>query len=194
MLHLAQVQAQTLAGKVGLQLLAQQVADNTWIVLPERSDKTLIFLTEAESLSEGLLVLVEISEGCQPQNVRVAAPWVLEVIAQFLASGITPDFLKREAEQAEQWRQELTLKSQDLARRTLELEARRATIQTLEEDLKVQKQHLDDMLQALIAREKDIQNREEELRIGLDSSNQNEQKPKLESRDEPKEADDESAG
>jgi hypothetical protein len=44
--------------------------------------------------------------------------------------------LQQEVERAEEWRQSLTLQNQDLARRTLELEARREQIQALEESLK----------------------------------------------------------
>jgi len=44
--------------------------------------------------------------------------------------------LQQEVERAEQWRQSLTIQNQDLARRSLELEARREQIQALEESLK----------------------------------------------------------
>lgn len=163
MLHLAQVQIQQLSGKQGLQLLAQQHADKTWHLLPHRSDNAFIVASDIDSWHEGVLVLVEIDEARQPRNIQVATDWILEIVSQYLSIGITPDFLKGEVDKAEKWRQELTLKSQDLARRALEIEARRATVQTLEEDLKVQKQHLDDMLQALIAREKSLQERENDL-------------------------------
>jgi hypothetical protein len=49
---------------------------------------------------------------------------------------MTPAQLRQEAERAESWRQSLTLQNQDLARRSLELEARREQIQALEESLK----------------------------------------------------------
>lgn len=64
---------------------------------------------------------------------------MLDLIGTYLTTGITPDFLRQEAERAEQWRQSLTLQNQDLARRTLELEARREQIQALEESLKREK-------------------------------------------------------
>lgn len=54
----------------------------------------------------------------------------------YLSSGMTPELLQQEVERAEQWRQSLTIQNQDLARRSLELEARREQIQALEESLK----------------------------------------------------------
>ena len=60
----------------------------------------------------------------------------MELIQNYLTTGISPEFLRQEAERAEDWRQNLTLQNQDLARRTLELEARREQIQALEEALK----------------------------------------------------------
>jgi uncharacterized protein (DUF3084 family) len=68
---------------------------------------------------------------------------VLDLVQQYLSVGVTPTFLQEEAERTEQWRQDLTLQSQDLTRRHLEMEARREQIQTLEEDLKREKQQLE---------------------------------------------------
>jgi dsDNA-specific endonuclease/ATPase MutS2 len=48
-------------------------------------------------------------------------------------------------QRAEQWRQSLTLKSQELGRRALEMEARRDQIQELEENLKQEKEKLESM-------------------------------------------------
>jgi predicted RNase H-like nuclease (RuvC/YqgF family) len=67
----------------------------------------------------------------------------LDLVEQYLSAGVTPTFLQEEAERTEQWRQDLTLQSQDLTRRHLEMEARREQIQTLEEDLKREKQQLE---------------------------------------------------
>jgi hypothetical protein len=52
---------------------------------------------------------------------------------------MTPELLQQEVERAEHWRQSLTLQNQDLARRSLELEARREQIQSLEESMKKEK-------------------------------------------------------
>ena len=58
------------------------------------------------------------------------------MLQTYLSNGITPAFLHQEVERAEKWRQTLSLQSQDLARRSLELEARREQIQALEESLR----------------------------------------------------------
>jgi uncharacterized protein (DUF3084 family) len=51
--------------------------------------------------------------------------------------------LQQESERVEQWRQSLTLQSQEIARRTLELEARREQLQELEEELRREKKKLE---------------------------------------------------
>jgi hypothetical protein len=136
MLHLAQVQKKGYLGKAGLRLLASQRSENVWAV---NTDKEVILSSEANVYNENMLVLVEISGTHQILNIQDAKDWVLEIIQQYLLNGVTPAFLQQETERAEQWRQSLTLQSQELNRRALELEARREQIQALEEDLKREK-------------------------------------------------------
>ena len=140
MLYLAQVQKKGLLGKVGLQLLARQRSENAWALLPEEET---ILSAEANNLNEGLLVLVELTATHQVLSVKDAREWVLDIIQKFLVSGITPAFLQQETERAEQWRQSLTLQSQELDRRALELEARKEQIQEMEEKLKREKRTID---------------------------------------------------
>lgn len=139
MLYLAQVQAQGLLGKLGLRLLACQEAEYNWVLVTEKSaipDIESILDDRAPlPLSEGLLVLVEIASDGQIYNLQNAADWVLKLVHTYLSNGVTPQFLQQEAERAEQWRQRLTLQAQELARRSLEVEARREQIQALEESL-----------------------------------------------------------
>jgi hypothetical protein len=134
MLHLAQVKKKDLEGKVELQLLAQQKAEHAWAILTEEEGSNL--WADTSDYSEGALVLVELSPTRQVQNIYDATPWVLEIIDLYLTVGITPAVLQEELQRAEQWRQSLTLKSQELGRRALEMEARRDQIQDLEENLK----------------------------------------------------------
>ena len=136
MLYLAQVQKKGLLGKAGLLLLARQRSEHAWAVLNENS---VVTTTDANHLSEGLLVLVEMTSNQQVLSVIDAKDWVLDIIQKFLTAGITPSFLQQETERAEQWRQSLTLQSQELDRRALELEARREQVQALEETLKREK-------------------------------------------------------
>lgn len=140
MLHLAQVQKQELSGKLVLQLLAFQEAEYTWVVIAEEKaiSRAEVLLCEsfANALSEGLLVLVDLSSTREILSLQKATSWVLELVQTYLTNGITPTFLQQESQRAEQWRQTLTLQSQELARRSLEVEARREQIQALEESFR----------------------------------------------------------
>ncbi|MBW4583238.1 MAG: hypothetical protein KME42_27020 [Tildeniella nuda ZEHNDER 1965/U140] len=140
MLYLAQVQKKGLLGKVGLQLLARQKSENAWTLLPEEE---VILSSEVSSFSEGMFVLVELGTSRQVLTINDAKEWLLELVQNFLVNGITPEFLQHETERAEQWRQSLTLQSQELDRRALELEARKEQIQDMEEKLKREKKLID---------------------------------------------------
>ncbi|MFM2063066.1 MAG: hypothetical protein RLZZ507_2736 [Cyanobacteriota bacterium] len=133
MLYLAQVRKDNFLDQYQLCLLAYQEADYLWSII---SEETFILLGKGNTLSEKMLVLVELSPTGEIEKIEDATSWVLYLIQTYLKTGITPEFLQQEAENAEQWRQSLTLQNQDLARRTLELEARREQIQALEESLK----------------------------------------------------------
>lgn len=144
MLHLAQVQKETPEGKVVLQLLAQRKAEYSWAVLPETESLQISPNEIGEDIcATGGLVLVELSGTRQVTSVESATPWVLDLVEQYLVNGITPAMLQEETERVEQWRQSLTLQSQELARRALEMEARRDQIQELEEKLKQEKKQLE---------------------------------------------------
>lgn len=136
MLYLARVQKTGILGKPGLRLLAQQRPENTWSVLTEAD---AVPTEEAANFSDGLLVLADITHDREVDTITDATEWVLDLVQQFLVTGITPAFLQQETERAEQWRQSLTLQSQELDRRALELEARREQVQALEESLKREK-------------------------------------------------------
>src|SRR6476469_3069708 len=146
MLHLALVQKNDFSDGLALQLLARQQSEDSWVVMAKED---VVPVAKADSLNENLLVLVELDNTNQLLSIKDAKDWVLDLVQQYLTSGITPSFLQEEAERAEQWRQDLTLQSQELARRTMEMEARQEQIQALEEDLK--------------RKEKQLEKREEEL-------------------------------
>ncbi|MEA5596765.1 hypothetical protein [Rivularia sp. UHCC 0363] len=133
MLYLAQVHKNEFLVQSELRLLARQETDNMWAMIPEEA---VILLGKGKHLTEKLLVLVELSATGEIEKIEDASNWVLELVQKYLTTGISPEFLRQEAERAEDWRQNLTLQNQDLARRTLELEARREQIQALEEALK----------------------------------------------------------
>ena len=132
MLYLAQVHKNEFLVQSELRLLARQETENMWAMIPEEA---VILLGKGKHLTEKLLVLVELSDTGEIEKIEEATNWVLELVRNYLTTGISPEFLRQEAERAEDWRQNLTLQNQDLARRTLELEARREQIQALEEAL-----------------------------------------------------------
>ncbi|NMG22512.1 hypothetical protein [Brasilonema bromeliae] len=136
MLYLAQVHKNEFLNQLQLRLLAREETENMWSLIPEEA---LILLGKGKSLTENLLVLVELSPAGDIERLENATNWVLNLVKAYLTTGITPEFLQQEADRAEEWRQNLTLQNQDLARRSLELEARREQIQALEESLKREK-------------------------------------------------------
>lgn len=157
MLYLAQVNKEGILGQIALRLLAYQKPDKTWAVISEEnanldSGKVLSFPdnntyeSATHLLScEGVLVLVELTDSHEIFSIQDATPWVLNLVQQYLTKSITPDFLQQEATIAEEWRQFLTLQSQELSRRSLEIEARREQIQALEERLQREKNLLEMM-------------------------------------------------
>jgi septal ring factor EnvC (AmiA/AmiB activator) len=142
MLHLAQVQKNGSPDTGKLQLLARQRSEYVWTLLVEPE---LLPFEDVGHYPDGALVLVTLSETGQPLAVQDARDWILQIIQTFLVNGITPEFIREEADRAEQWRQSLTLQSQDLDRRALELEARREQIEQLEETLKREKKQMESL-------------------------------------------------
>jgi hypothetical protein len=140
MLYLAQVYLGASSDEAGFRLLALQEAEDTWVVLPQEE---FLLCDRAAALSPELLVLTEITVEQVVATVKDAKPWILQILQQYLSLGITPEALQQEVERAEQWRQSLTLQSQELDRRALELEARREQIQSLETDLTREKKKIE---------------------------------------------------
>ncbi len=156
MLYLAQVQNQEILGEISLQLLACQNAEDTWAMLFEETVLTLPpdlaqnpINSAPNVLNEGMLVLADIGENNQVVNIQAATYWVLQLVEKYLTTGFTPDFLQQEAQKAEDWRQSLTLQSQELSRRLIEVEARREQIQNLEAKLQQEKQLLESSIAQL---------------------------------------------
>ncbi|MDJ1177489.1 hypothetical protein PJF56_01295 [Roseofilum sp. BLCC_M91] len=146
MLYLAQVQTEQFLGKAGLRVLAAQESETTWKLATQEE---IIPCTDPETWTQNQLVLVELTENRQILSISDAKDWVLKLIEQYLSVGITPEFLQSEIERAEQWRQDLTLQSQEVARGRLEVEARHAQLQIVEEKLNKEKVQLDEEKQAL---------------------------------------------
>ncbi|MCW6038768.1 hypothetical protein K4A83_21210 [Spirulina subsalsa FACHB-351] len=129
MLHLAQVQKKSASDAVELKLLAEQTAEDIWIV-GEPQVVTVGDEALANPLSDGLLVLVELSDNHQVLKLENAADWVMELVQKVSKSQSAAASWLSEAEaQIEQWRQELTLKSQEISIKLLEVETRREQIE-----------------------------------------------------------------
>ncbi len=123
-----------------LQLLAVNTYEHTWeLVTPPR----IITASKPISINEQVLVLLELDADNQVVSARDATQWVLKFISDYLTLGLTPKGLAEERERAEQWRQSLTLQSQEVRRRALETAARRDEIQDLEKRLKLEREALE---------------------------------------------------
>ncbi|MTJ48607.1 hypothetical protein [Dolichospermum sp. UHCC 0259] len=135
MLYLAKVHKNDFLDQYELRLLARQESPNFWLTI---SEETLILLGKGhaihnKTINNNLLVLVKLSPGGEIETIEDATDWVINLVEIYLSPGITPEFLQQEAVKMENWQQSLTLQNQDLARRSLELEARREQIEALEE-------------------------------------------------------------
>lgn len=143
MRYLAQVLPIDSASAPGFMLLAFEESDECWRLL-DANPSAVISNVQASAQLPGNWVLLDMTETREIILVQDAKPWILHWVKTYLTPGITPEFLKQEADRAEMWRQSLTLKNQEVDRRALELEARREQIQALEADLKREKQQLEE--------------------------------------------------
>lgn len=140
MRYLAKVHTKSRPGVIQLQLLAANVAEHVWE--PIAPYKTISTYKDI-SFNEQALILVEVVDEETVLTVQDATDWIMGVVAEYLTQGLTPSGLKEEVERAEQWRQSLTLQSQEVRRRALETAARRDEIQNLEKRLKVEREMLE---------------------------------------------------
>lgn len=137
MQHIAKVHTRSPSGSAQLQLLAVNSAEYTWaLITPAR----MITTYQDIDFNEQALVLVELDADEKVLTITDATPWVLDFISEYLTLGLTPKALEEELERAEQWRQSLTLQSQEVRRRALETAARRDEIQNLEKRLKLERE------------------------------------------------------
>jgi hypothetical protein len=140
MQHLAKVCHTTSEGALVLQFLARQLEDYLWELSIGDQE---VLSTLPVTFNEGTLVLVELDASNQVVEIQEATDWILDLISQFLTQGVTPQFFHQEVERAEQWRQSLTLQSQEIRRRALETAARRDEIQALEKKLRLEQEELE---------------------------------------------------
>lgn len=132
-LHLAQVQKSKINNNLQLRLLADQQGEFLWKIAQREE---VISLSNFEHINEGMLVLVELDQNRKIINIEDGKDWVLNLVEQFLTIGITPEILRKQAEEIENWQRDLTLKSQEIGIKTMELASRMEKIQTVEASLK----------------------------------------------------------
>lgn len=137
MQHIAKVHTRLPSGSTQLQLLAVNSTEHDWALITPA--KTITTYQDID-FNEQTLVLVDLDADEKLLSVEDATQWVLDFISEYLTLGLTPKALKEEVERAEQWRQSLTLQSQEVRRRALETAARRDEIQNLEKRLKLERE------------------------------------------------------
>ncbi len=146
MLYLAQVDDdKNTLGLPDLLLIAVQESEEVWGLIDAGSKSSKLQSDRVFDHPPGAWVIVKTSDRKEILEVDDAKPWIIALIQNYLTFGVTPEFLRKETERAEQWRQSLTLQSQELDRRALELEARREQLQALEVDLKRERQDLGEL-------------------------------------------------
>lgn len=142
MRYLAQVHRQDPTSEIQLKLLANQKSEHLWGVVTNK-EESIPCADFPFCQNEGLLVIVDLSETRQILSIQPATSWILDIVEQYLSSGLSPAALQQEVELAEQWRQSLTLRSQELGRQAVEIEARRGQIEDLETKLIEEKKQLE---------------------------------------------------
>lgn len=154
MLYLAQVVGKNPDGLAKLKLLAIEKAAYTWVPLTE---ETYLTTSEANAYENNVFLKVRLTGSKQGSKevewVEEATDWLLGFLNEYLSIGLSPEQLRDEAERAEQWRQSLTLRSQELARRDLEIEARHEQMQQLEENIHQERKKLERWADELEKRE-----------------------------------------
>jgi hypothetical protein len=142
MLCLAQVETKESVDQAELRILARQRSEHSWAIVNESDTLSCV---KATQYAQGSLVLLTLSDTHEVVEISDVKDWILDIIRTLLVTGMTPQFLQEEFERAEQWRQNLTLQSQDLDRRVLELEARREQLEQLEDTLKREKKQMESL-------------------------------------------------
>ncbi|MGB2925547.1 MAG: hypothetical protein WBB82_09615 [Limnothrix sp.] len=131
MRHLAQVQINSLTSHRQLLLLAHEQPDGSWTM----GDRHEIDFTQ-DTFAVGALVIVKLTDEQKVASIHNATDWLLGIVRHYFSKeAITPEFVQKEQQKIETWRQEITAQSQDLTRRQLEIETRREQLEELEKKL-----------------------------------------------------------
>ena len=184
MLYLAKVQKKDATDSTSLMLLACQNSESSWSLIspPAIEGEIVVVDNQHDCPGEGF-VLIERTDNGEIETVQNATDWVLMVIEQYVTKGITPEVLITEAEQAEEWRQSLTLKSQDIVRRSLEVETRRDQIQELERGLEEKRTKLDTKEEEINLLQQALERQQESLQQEMERIEALKQKIERQSKD-----------
>ena len=139
MLHLAQVKKNPNSGEMELLLLARQTSEDLWDIMSSE----LLPCQLPLPCGDGVLVLIKLDGEQKILEIEEAKDWVMGLVETYLTNQmIDLEWVQKEQEKVEQWRQEITVKSLDLTRRQLELETQKEQLQELETKLKQGKEDL----------------------------------------------------
>src|SRR5512140_1075710 len=100
------------SSRTEIKLLACQHNDQTWSAVP---GEEMVSLEELDQLGEGTLLMVNLGNNRQIQGRReLAGP---ELVRQLQKLSRLSEKLKDQQAEIEQWKQSLTIQSQELSRR-----------------------------------------------------------------------------
>jgi hypothetical protein len=149
MLYLAQVRKYSSVDGMVLALLAEQTAEQAWVVKP--AEPLTVHpddLPPMTPTTPGMLVLVELDQNASPVRIRDAQDWMLNMLTRFSDQSSRQHWLEAQEDKIEQWRQELTIKSQEMSIKNLELETRRERFEAEQAELEQRWQAIRDQEEA----------------------------------------------
>jgi chromosome segregation ATPase len=144
-LYLAEVQKQSKGFMGGsetkLKLLACQRNDQSWSVIPGNE---LIAAEEASNFGDGALVIVNLSTNRQiqgePESASKRVIGILQGFSRLLEK------TKNQEDEIEQWKESLTIQSEELSRREMEMENRLERLEQMEEEYKQLEQQREEII------------------------------------------------
>ena len=133
MLYLAEVKKQKsgfMGSETKLKLLAYQRNDQSWV---SEQGEDLIAADQAGNFGDGALVMVNLDASRKIQNEP--QPAGNKLVANLQQFSRQLEKLKGKEEEIEDWKQSLTVQSNELNRREMEMEARWEELDNMEEEL-----------------------------------------------------------
>ncbi len=134
MLYLAEIQKQSKGFMGGvetkLKLIACQRNDQSWSLVSNESVTT----DQADIFGEGALVVLELGVNRQIQgNVESASQKIVSILKNFSR---LLEKTKNQEQEIDQWKESLTIQSEELSRQKIEMETRFEQVEQMEEEFK----------------------------------------------------------